>query len=179
MCALPSWPSVYHRSVAEASARTLQAMNPLVRVAAEQWSGSALLPPAAELAQRCGTLVLAASSLADIDAADAVAREAGVQLFAAMVRGPNSFSFVDLGPAHSYTEKGSAKAGAGAGAGAEAKAAAGPKELAYAPFSSAMSVPLSSLGKRTHALYGVARGKPAPLRSRWRALLTGMPSPLL
>ncbi|GLC36363.1 hypothetical protein PLESTB_000769800 [Pleodorina starrii] len=159
------------KSVAEACAATLQAMNPLMTVRVEPGppSTAALLqqqqqqdpaeatpPPEAaasaaataapaealrSLVSRYDTVVACGLPLRELAALSELCRGLGRQLFAGGVRGASSFVFVDLGPRHTYTVKGEA----------------GEKVFEYGSFRSTMSADLAAVGKRTHPLYLVLR----------------------
>ncbi|EFJ44580.1 hypothetical protein VOLCADRAFT_95199 [Volvox carteri f. nagariensis] len=161
------------RSVAEVSAATLQAMNPLVSVRVEPGPPSAaallaatgapapddndLAPPRPEssmaaqaeaealrsLVSRYDTVVSCGLALREVAALDELCRLYGKQLFAGSVRGASSFVFADLGPKHTYTVKGEI----------------GEKVVEYGTFQDAMKADLSTVNKRTHPLYLVVRGE--------------------
>ncbi|GLI60826.1 hypothetical protein VaNZ11_002937 [Volvox africanus] len=151
------------KSVAEASAVTLQAMNPLIAVRVERGppSASALLLPdglqpeggaadqvsaspvltAAEdlrsLVSRYDTVVACGLPLREVAALDDLCRQLSKQLFAGEVRGASSFAFVDLGPRHVYTVQGDPEE----------------KVVEYRSFRDAMKTDLKAVNKRTHPLY--------------------------
>ncbi|KAG2437472.1 hypothetical protein HXX76_006122 [Chlamydomonas incerta] len=158
-------------SVAEACARTLQGMNPLMAVAVEPGPphAAALLPAhhkhhgahppgeseAAALRALLGRydLVVAAGGgpagaglpLEQVAALDGAARRLGVGVFAGAARGPSAWVFVDLGgeggEGFGYTLKGETER----------------RSLQYASFGGAMGAGLGAVNKRTHPLYLVLR----------------------
>lgn len=89
---------------AEAAARTLQAMNPLVKVAAAPGAPAERLQDPSFLSQ-FGLVVAVGQPLSVAKAAGAACAAAGVQFMAAGVAGCHSYYIADLGDDHSYVPK--------------------------------------------------------------------------
>lgn len=150
-------------SVASAAVATLQAMNPLVNVAALPGSVSDL-PSRPDLLKSHDLVVLLDQPLAAVEALDVACTAAGVKLFAASVRGACSYMFANL-QAHSFVvkrDKPAATAPNGAAAASSASAAAAaapaaPTALQYVGFKQALSHPLSKLNRRSHPLFPVLK----------------------
>ncbi|KAG2490524.1 hypothetical protein HYH03_011145 [Edaphochlamys debaryana] len=138
------------KTVAEASAATLAAMNPLMVVKVEPGPAGAaeLAQPLAEgeqapagslrsLVASYDVVVATGLPLHQVAALSDAVRAAGRQLFAGEVRGVSSYVFVDLGGQHTYTDKGV------------------PTErvVEFGTFRAAMSCGLGGVTKRTHPLY--------------------------
>ncbi|PNW79267.1 hypothetical protein CHLRE_09g408550v5 [Chlamydomonas reinhardtii] len=161
-------------TVAEACARTLQAMNPLMAVAVEPGPphAAALLPAQHPHHTRHGhshpgeseaealrallsryDLVVAVGggaaggglALEQVAALDGAARALGVGVFAGAARGPSSWVFVDLG---GECEQ---------GFGYTPKGETEQRWLRYASFRSALTGGLGGVHRRTHPLYLVLR----------------------
>eukprot|EP00798_Chlamydomonas_sp_ICE-L_P009754 gene9754-7629_t len=136
-------------SVAEASARTLQAMNPLVSVVSVPGSAKALAKECSspnEVSSLAPYDLILATDLTFTEALqlDAKCTEMGKKLFVSTVNGPISFTWVNL-QKHTYTVKQSADAGA--------KATPPVEQLAdYSSLAADLSTPHASPTKRTHPL---------------------------
>ncbi|KAI8463493.1 MAG: SUMO-activating enzyme 1B [Monoraphidium minutum] len=136
-------------SCAEAAAKTLQAMNPLVRVSSAPGAPEARLLDAPFLA--AFDLVVCtgpAVSPAATRAAGAACAAAGVKFMAAAVRGAASYYFIDLG-AHTYKPKADAGGEGGGGSGLEEVT------VSYARLGDALATPLGLLPPNCHPLVPV------------------------
>jgi hypothetical protein len=138
-------------SCAAAAAKTLQAMNPLVRVAAAPGAASAQLLDPDFLAQF--DLVVAAGQPPRLARrAGELCFARGVKFMAAAVRGTGSFYFVDLG-SHSYKPKGEGDAAASGGRQPDQM------RIEYARLGAALSTPLGELPPNCHLIVPILIGE--------------------
>mmetsp|Transcript_15887 Transcript_15887/g.34291 ORF Transcript_15887/g.34291 Transcript_15887/m.34291 type:complete len:313 (+) Transcript_15887:84-1022(+) len=128
-------------SVAEASVRTLQAMNPLIKVVSVP--GSATQLPDSVL-QGADLVVASGLTFSEVSKLDERCTQLGRMLFTCSQRGPSSITFVNL-QTHTYAEKGK-------------DGARGPDQtVQFCSFEQALTTPGSKLTKRTHPLYKVLK----------------------
>jgi hypothetical protein len=160
-------------AAADVAARTLQEMNPLVRVAALPGGAAAVDAAAAasndddtddpiaqhDLVIWCGP----ATALLRAARADAACRRRGKLFMAAAVSGHAGYCFCDYGPAYTYRPKENEAGGGGAQPPATGKdAAAGNPQpvaaeqtVAFSTLADALAAPLGGLHANAHPLFPV------------------------
>lgn len=142
-------------TIAVAAARTLQEMNPFIKVIVENGDVPNITP---EMLRRYDVVFFTDLSMSELKNLDAACVVTGTKLFAGTVRGLNSFVFSNLHK-HTFTEKKekpiTAPQNANEQWAKEQPQTPEPMTWQYVAFPEALSVPSSCLNKRTHKLYQV------------------------